>query len=57
MKNKNLLNKCKCSHCQQKLEQINNSRSYWVKLIVSKSFIQFFVNFLELKIISRKVTL
>ena len=26
MKNKALLNECKCIHCQQKLEQINNSK-------------------------------
>ncbi len=37
MKNKTLLNECKCIHCQQKLEQINNSRSYWGKLILSKN--------------------
>ena len=37
MKNKTLLNECKCIHCQQKLEQINNSRSYWGKLILGKN--------------------
>ena len=37
MKNKNLVKKCKCIHCQQKLEQINNSRLYWEKLILSKN--------------------
>ncbi len=37
MKNKTLFNKCKCLHCQQKLEQINNSQLYWSKLILSKS--------------------
>ncbi len=37
MKNKTLLNDCKCVHCQQKLEQINNSKTYWCKLIVSKN--------------------
>ena len=36
MKNKMLLKECKCIHCQQKLEQINNSRLYWDKLILSK---------------------
>ena len=36
MKNKTLLKECKCIHCQQKLEQINNSRLYWDKLILSK---------------------
>ena len=39
MKNKFLLKKCKCIHCQQKLEQINNSRIYWDKLIFSKNVI------------------
>ena len=37
MKNKNSLKECKCIHCQQKLEQINNSRLYWDKLILSKN--------------------
>ena len=37
MKNKTLSNKCKCIHCQQKLEQINNSRLYWDRLILSKN--------------------
>ena len=36
MKNKILSNECKCIHCQQKLEQINNARLYWNKLISSK---------------------
>ena len=36
MKNKNLLNECKCVHCQNKLEQINNSKLYWDKLILKK---------------------
>ena len=37
MKNKSLINECKCIHCQQKLDQINNSRLYWSKLILSKT--------------------
>ena len=37
MKNKTLSEECKCIHCQQKLKQINNSRSYWDKLILSKN--------------------
>ena len=37
MKNRNLLSECKCEHCQQKINQINNSRSYWDKLILSKN--------------------
>ena len=36
MENKNLFNKCKCMHCQKKLDQIDSSRSYWEKLILSK---------------------
>ena len=37
MKNKTLSSQCKCKHCQQKLEQINNSISYWDKLILNKN--------------------
>ena len=37
MKNKTLLKECKCVHCQQKLEQINSSKLYWNKLILSKN--------------------
>ena len=37
MKNKSLLSECKCIHCKQKLEQINNARIYWDKLILSKN--------------------
>ena len=37
MKNRNFLKECKCKHCQQKLEQINSSRLYWDKLILSKN--------------------
>ena len=37
MKNKNLLNECKCIHCQQKINQIKNSKSYWDKFILSKN--------------------
>ena len=39
MENKIFLKKCKCLHCKQKLEQINSSRSYWEKLILSKNLI------------------
>ena len=39
MKNKNLFQECKCVHCKQKLEQINSSRIYWEKLILSKNLI------------------
>ena len=37
MKNKTFLKDCKCIHCQLKLEQINNSRLYWDKLILRKN--------------------
>ncbi len=37
MKNKTSLKECKCIHCKQKLEQINSSRLYWDKLILSKN--------------------
>ena len=37
MKNQTSLKECKCIHCQQKLKQINNSRDYWGKLILSKN--------------------
>ena len=37
MRNKILSIECECNHCQQKLDQINNARSYWEKLILSKS--------------------
>tara|TARA_B100000161_G_C33178629_1_gene250509 strand:+ start:232 stop:438 length:207 start_codon:yes stop_codon:yes gene_type:complete len=37
MKNKTLLKDCKCVHCLQKLEQINSSRLYWDKIILSKN--------------------
>ena len=37
MKNKTFLKECKCIHCQQKLEQINNSKLYWDKLVLSKN--------------------
>ena len=37
MKNKALVKECKCIHCKQKLDQINSSRLYWDKLILSKS--------------------
>ena len=37
MKNKYIVKECKCIHCQQKAEQINNSKSYWNKLILSKN--------------------
>ncbi len=36
MKSKSLINECKCTHCQQKLDQINSSRLFWEKLILSK---------------------
>ena len=49
MKNKSLLNECKCIHCKQKVNQINESRIYWSKLILSKNLVQFLIlNFPEL---------
>ena len=36
MKNKAFINECKCVHCQQKIDQINNSIFYWDKLILRK---------------------
>ncbi|ABM70882.1 Conserved hypothetical protein [Prochlorococcus marinus str. AS9601] len=36
MKNKAFINECKCVHCQQKIDQINNSMFYWDKLILRK---------------------
>ena len=39
MKNKPLLNECKCVHCKQKVNQINESRIYWGKLILSKDLV------------------
>ena len=44
MKNKTFLKECKCLHCQHKLDQINNSRLYWNKLILSKNLTQFPMN-------------
>jgi len=37
MKKNPYINECSCIHCQQKLDQINNSRLYWEKLILSKN--------------------
>jgi len=36
MKAETFLKKCKCIHCQQKLEQIHNSGLYWDKLILGR---------------------
>ena len=36
MKNKAFIYECDCMHCQQKLNQINNSKIYWDKLILRK---------------------
>ena len=56
MKNKTLLKECKCIHCQQKLEQINNSRLYWDKLILSKTLTQLlFENHLNAKTVQTKI--
>ena len=37
MKDKTLFKECKCIHCQNKLDQINNSKLYWSKLILGKN--------------------
>ena len=36
-KNKTLFQDCKCTHCIQKLQQINSSRLYWEDLILRKN--------------------
>ena len=36
MKNKTFIYECNCIHCQQKLNQINNAKLYWDKLILKK---------------------
>ena len=36
MKNKTFIYECNCIHCQQKLNQINNAKLYWDKLISRK---------------------
>ena len=36
MKNKTFINECRCAHCQQKIDQINNSILYWDKLLLRK---------------------
>ena len=39
MKNKTFIYQCNCIHCQQKLNQINNAKLYWDKLILRKKFV------------------
>ena len=39
MKSKIILKECKCMHCQKKLEQINNARYYWGKLILNQNIV------------------
>ena len=36
MKNKIFIEECKCEHCRQKIDQINNSILYWDRLILRK---------------------
>ena len=36
MKNKTFIKECKCIHCQQTKDQINNSILYWDKLVLRK---------------------
>jgi len=39
MKNKTFIYECNCIHCQQELNQINNAKLYWEKLISRKKFV------------------
>ena len=39
MKNKTFIYECNCIHCQQKLNQINNAKLYWEKLILRKKLV------------------
>ena len=41
MKNQPLFKECNCTHCKQKLDQINNSILYWDKLISNKNLVKF----------------
>ena len=34
-----LVKDCKCIHCKEKLEQINRSRIYWDKLILTRNLL------------------
>ena len=52
--NKNQNKECKCIHCQQKLEQISNARSYWDKLISRKTEIMNNL-FLEKEVIENQI--
>ena len=36
MVTKALVRNCDCTHCKEKLEQINRARTYWDKLIINK---------------------
>ena len=39
MKNKTFTYECNCIHCKQKLNQINNAKLYWDKLMLRKTFL------------------
>ena len=39
MKNKTFIDECNCIHCQQKINQINNAKVYWDKLIFRKKLV------------------
>ena len=39
MKNKTYTYECDCIHCQQKLNQTNNAKLYWDKLILRKKLL------------------
>ena len=36
MKNKTFIYECNCIHCQKKINQINNAKLYWDRLILRK---------------------
>jgi len=39
MKNKTFTYECNCIHCKQKLNQINNAKLYWDKLMLRKKLV------------------
>ena len=36
MVTKLLVRNCNCTHCKEKLKQINRSKAYWDELIINK---------------------
>ena len=43
--NKTFIQECNCIHCQQKLNQVNNAKLYWDKLILRKNWHSFSTKF------------